>query len=91
LTVTKESVQAYYAIPDLEDRQAKVLDCIRNNPDVSYLDVAEKTKMIPKNVSSRISELLKDEKIFPSGSKVNPQTGRSLTTYRVIEKQVGSA
>ena len=87
MTVARESAQAYHAIRNLEDRQQRVLDCIRKHPDSSYVDVANFTRMQKKNVSSRINELFKDSRILPTGRKINPETGRLVTTYRATHPQ----
>lgn len=59
--ISPNSIDAYYSIPDLHDRQRRVYECITDNPMMSSNDVARALKMNPTNVRNRITELLKDE------------------------------
>lgn len=81
---SRVSIQAYYAIPDLEDRQRRVEQCIALYPGMSYRDIARKTRMDPNNVKSRITELLNQERITICGHKRDHQTNRKLRQYRVV-------
>lgn len=81
---SRVSIQAYYAIPDLEERQRRVEACIARYPGVSYRDVSRITKMHPENVKSRITELLNQERITICGHKRDHQTNRKLRQYRVV-------
>lgn len=90
MRVSEVSIAAYRAIPNLVERQHRVLDCIRRNPHASYIDVSEITGMIPSNAASRINELVNDGRIVSSGKKINPATGRKVTTYCVTIKSVAA-
>jgi DNA-binding MarR family transcriptional regulator len=79
-----ESIAAYYAIPDLDERQRKVLRCIASYPGVSRNDIARITGMHPANISSRISELLRSDRIRVSGKKRDHRTGYLLRQYEVV-------
>lgn len=78
------SAIAYKAIPDLEDRQRKVLQCIARHPHMSYRDVARATGMDRANVKSRITELLKQGRIEISGHKRDRTTKRMVRQYRAV-------
>jgi predicted transcriptional regulator with HTH domain len=78
------SAQSYYEIPDLEDRQRRVEQCIALYPGMSYRDIARKTRMDPNNVKSRITELLNQDRIIISGHKRDHKTNRIVRQYRVI-------
>lgn len=75
------SVEAYRSIPDLQARQERVLRAIRDNPGLSRNEIARIAGMMPSNVSSRISELIREGSVVPAGRKRDPITGRAVTTY----------
>lgn len=85
MTTSPISIAAYRAIPDLEDRQARVLHCIAAYPDVSANDVSRIAHMEIHNVRSRVGELLADGRIRVSGTKVDRLTGRTVRQYRAVE------
>lgn len=84
--VALTSIIAYYDITDLEERQQRVLRCIRRNPGVSRNDIARIEKMDPKNVSSRLWELKDLGRIVVVGKKRDHRTKRWLDQYVAVEK-----
>ena len=78
------SIVAYRAIPNLEERQRRVLSCIAAYPDVSSNDISRIARMDVRNVRSRGGELLKAGKIYVSGKKVDRITGHTVRKYRVM-------
>ena len=75
------SIEAYRSIPDLRARQERVLHAVRDNPGSSRNEIARIAGMMPSNVSSRISELIREGSIIPTGRKRDPITGRMVTVY----------
>jgi DNA-binding MarR family transcriptional regulator len=82
---SKISIQAYHAIPDLDERQARVMACIARYPGVSRNDIARIQKMDPKNVSSRIGELKNQGRVRVCGTKIDRITGYKVMQYEVTE------
>ncbi len=81
---------------NLYDRQQRVHDCIRRYPGMSSSEIARtltmenerngiKNKVSPKDVCSRVCELLNDNRIIVSGTKTDRHTGRRVRQYEVIE------
>lgn len=81
------SIAAYRAIPNLEERQRRVLSCIAAYPDVSSNDISRIARMDVRNVRSRVGELLKQGAIYVSGEKVDRITGHTVRKYRVQETE----
>ncbi len=79
------SIEAYYSIPDLHERQRRVYTCIAANPRMSSNDVARATGMSIDNVRNRITELLNDGQIRICGRKRDHMTGRTVRQYEKIE------
>ena len=79
------SAIAYRSIPDLEERQRRVYECIASHPDVSSNDVSRILHMRIENVRSRVGELLRTGEIAVSGEKMDRITGRTVRAYRVVE------
>ena len=82
------SARFYHAIPDLEDRQARVYDCIQRNYDMTALDVARHLHMTPQNVRCRITELLRQGRIVRTGKRKDRLTGHTNTTYAAAVEAV---
>lgn len=83
--MTSTSAEAYYAIPDLEDRQRRVYSCIAECPGVSSDDIARIRRMDPHNVCCRITELKNAGMIVSTGKKRDRRTGRTVSQYIVTE------
>jgi len=84
--MTSERSKLFYkAIPDLEERQERVLGCITQHENVSANDIARIEKMKPGNVRCRIDELLDRGVIIRTGKKKDHRTGRNGTTYAATE------
>ncbi len=101
MIVSESSRRAYRDLvntPDngLYDRQQAVLDCIARYPMMSANDVARRLRMenerdgikrivTPKDVCSRVNELLNDGKIQICGTKVDSLTKRKVRQYVISE------
>ena len=83
MNISATSIIAYHSIPDLDDRQRRVLRCIEAYPGVSRNDIARILRMTPANVSSRISELLRQGRIKIIGRKRDRITGYQVRQYEV--------
>lgn len=79
------SIIAYRSIPDLEERQERVLAVIRKNPGVSRNDLARALNMDPGNVSRRIVELRHSGQIRIVGRRRDRLTGRLVHTYEATQ------
>lgn len=75
----------YYAIPNLDERESRVLSFIGRYPNMSRNDIARAARMDPENVSCRIADLLRRGEIIVSGKKRDRITGRTVRTYSLAE------
>lgn len=79
------SAAFYYAIPNLDEREERVLSFIRGYPNMSRNDIARAAHMDPENVSCRIADLLRKGEIVVAGKKRDRITGRAVRTYALAE------
>ena len=79
------SAAFYYAIPNLDEREERVLSFIRGYPNMSRNDIARAAHMDPENVSCRIADLLRKGEIVVVGKKKDRITGRTVRTYGLRE------
>ncbi|MDC7951300.1 winged helix-turn-helix transcriptional regulator [Methanomassiliicoccaceae archaeon COG_1] len=79
------STAAYRAIPDLEDRQRRVLAMVAKYPGMSRNDIHRVTRMTANNVSNRLRELELAGRIRVCGRKLDPITRRWVRQYEAVE------
>lgn len=83
----QNSKEAYKEIQDeLGEKQRRVLEYIRNHPNVTYNDVCRGLDWRTNSTTARIKELREMGYIIKSGDREDPITKHRCATYRVREE-----
>lgn len=83
--VTETSKEAYRSLNDLGDRQRLVHKTLSEMGIASNRDIARRLRMIPSDISGRMKELRDYGFVAEHGKKIDPETGKNVTTWCVID------
>lgn len=83
------SIVAYHELHDLDERQAAVFSIVAECPGVSSPEVFSILrhrghKVQENSVTPRLKELVDQDRIKVTGSKINRRTGRKVYMYEVV-------
>lgn len=88
MTISFASIEAYYSIDNLEERQERVYECIAKCPRMSSNDISRATNMQIGNVRNRVTELLAAGRIKICGKKQDRFTKRTVRQYVIAGRGI---